>query len=304
MSIFDLFKKKAAEPAADTTEPVTDAADPIAEAVQALAKNQITLTPDADAVARPGGSKIGGQPFLPADFLWPAFADNEGVSRPLSFFCQIALAEVKPYDRDDLLPQRGLLAFFYECESFCWGFDPTDEGAARVFYFPDTAGFVPHPVPEALDADYVMPELALTFTAAPSYPGFEELELHSDLSCDWDDYAAALAQLGVDADEQMQGHKLLGYADIIQGEMLTECERAVRGFGSGSPADYQATPAADTEAIRAHATDWILLLQLDTIKKGDFEWMFGDCGMLYYYIRKQDLAAGNFGSGWFSMQCY
>ena len=299
MSIFDLFRKKEAPVEA---EPV--AASSAVDAIRTLVRNEISLIPDAAADARPDGSKIGGLPFLPADFAWPTFTDSDGQARPLSFFCQIDLIEAKPYDRDDLLPERGLLSFFYECESFCWGFDPTDEGAARVFYFPDTADFAPHPVPEEPSTDYVMPELALTFAARPSYPAFEELELHSDLGCDWEAYEAALAQLGIDAEAEMQGHKLLGYANVIQGEMLTECERVTRGYGCGSPADYQATPEADAEEIRAHATDWILLLQLDTIEKDGFQWMFGDCGMLYYYIRKQDLAAGNFSSGWFSLQCY
>ncbi|MBE6919236.1 MAG: DUF1963 domain-containing protein [Ruminococcaceae bacterium] len=299
MSIFDLFRKKEAPVAA---EPVSEPS--AADAIRALVRNEIALTPDADTDARPDGSKIGGLPYLPADFTWPTFTDGDGQTRPLSFFCQIDLTGAKPYDRDNLLPAHGLLVFFYDCESFRWGFDPTDKGAARVFYFPDTVGFAPCTLPEGLYEGHIMPELALTFAARASYPAFEELEMHSDLCCDWEAYEAALAQLGIDAEAEMQGHKLLGYANVIQGEMLTECERVTRGYGCGSPADYQATPEAARAQIRQHAADWLLLLQLDTIEKDDFQWMFGDCGMLYYYIRKQDLAAGNFGSGWFSMQCY
>lgn len=32
--------------------------------------------------------------------------------------------------------------------------------------------------------------------------------------------------------------------------------------------------------------------------------MWGDAGMLYYWIRRQDLAQGNFDNVWMTMQCY
>ena len=179
MSIFDLFRKKEAPVEA---EPV--AASSAVDAIRTLVRNEISLIPDAAADARPDGSKIGGLPFLPADFAWPTFTDSDGQARPLSFFCQIDLAKVKPFDGDDLLPAHGLLSFFYECESFCWGFYPTDKGAAQVFYFPNTVGFTPCPLPEGLYEGHIMPELALTFATRASYPAFEELEMHSDLGCD------------------------------------------------------------------------------------------------------------------------
>ena len=109
--------------------------------------------------------------------------------------------------------------------------------------------------------------------------------------------------MGVSIDEDPEEHKLLGYADIIQNEMLTECERTSRGLYCGDPESYRNTPK-DVEAdIAKHAADWVLLLQLSTITKGDFEWMFGDCGMLYFYIRKEDLAAMRFDKASFSVQC-
>ena len=35
----------------------------------------------------------------------------------------------------------------------------------------------------------------------------------------------------------------------------------------------------------------MLLFQLDTVEQGNFELMFGDCGHIYFYITKEDLAA-------------
>jgi uncharacterized protein YwqG len=93
----------------------------------------------------------------------------------------------------------------------------------------------------------------------------------------------------------------LGYAKLIQDEMLTECERVTRGIYCGG-ASPRPTPEEE-ESIRRGAGEWTLLLQLTTLQKGDWEWMWGDCGMLYFYIRKEDLAARRFENAWFSLQC-
>ena len=62
--------------------------------------------------------------------------------------------------------------------------------------------------------------------------------------------------------------------------------------------------SADMEAdIEEGAKDWILLLQLTTLETGDWQWMWGDCGMLYFYIKKQDLAAKRFENTWYALQC-
>ncbi|MBQ9082949.1 MAG: DUF1963 domain-containing protein [Clostridia bacterium] len=273
--------------------------------LKSLQKNQIRMDTAHRRVARPDESKLGGNPFLPVGFVWPTFTSKEdNVTRPLSFFCQINLQDITALDTDRMLPERGLLYFFYDTESFCWGFDPTDKGAVQVYYYENTEGFAPCALPPDVPEESTIPEIALQFTTEPSFPGFEEFECYSDLDVDWEDYDRVLAKLGIDPEAEDEKHKLLGYADLIQGEILTECERARRGLYSGDPESYQRTEADEAAAIHACAKDWVLLLQLSTICARDFEWMFGDCGSLYYYIRKEDLAARRFENAWFSVQCY
>ena len=43
--------------------------------------------------------------------------------------------------------------------------------------------------------------------------------------------------------------------------------------------------------------------RLDTVECGDFELMFGDCGHIYFYITKEDLAARRFDRVWLILQC-
>ena len=291
MSIFNIFKKKSPN-------------NELHAAIKALEKTEILMMPQENAsVKHPGASKIGGKPYLPADFEWPTFTStDDDTTRHLSFFCQINLTEVKPYDNEGMLPDRGTLYFFYECESSRWGFDPDDKGSARVFYFEDTAGFVPFDVPECVDEDYIIPEIALEFKTVKSYPSFYEFEIHSELECEWEDYDEAIAELGVDT-EDIEKHKVLGYADVMQDEMLSECERVTRGLYCGDPESYQNTPDEVEADINNKSKEWTLLLQLQTITKDNFMWMYGDCGMLYYYVKKEDMAKHQLDNGWFCVQC-
>lgn len=295
MSIFDIFKRKKKEEKPKIDELVSLA--------KSLEKNEILMSVTS---GKPGASdsKIGGEPYLPRDFEWPTYTSHDdGETRPLSFFCQVNLSELRVYDKDMVLPTQGMLYFFYECETSLWGFDPEDNGAARVFYYDCTDGFAPLELPEEIAEEHRIPELAVKFSSRSSYPKYEELDLHCDTSCQWEDYDKALEKLGVDIDCDPEDHKLLGYADIIQNEMLTECERVSRGLYCGDPESYRSTPEEMEQIINQRAKDWTLLMQISTIETDDFEWMFGDCGMLYFYIRKEDLAAKNFENVNFSVQC-
>lgn len=304
MSIFDIFKKKNRNVEIETPKIRNDIVDEIKEDLKFLVKNSIEMYADDDLeISNTDSSKIGGKPYLPSNFVWPTFHDKEDdVTRPLSFFCQLNLSHVAELNNDNQLPAKGMLSFFYECESSRWGFDPDDKGAARVFYFEDTTGFVSFDIPESVDKDYIIPEIALGFKTAKSYPSYYEFEIHSGLECEWEDYDVALAELGVDM-EDVEKHKVFGYADVMQDEMLSECERVTRGLYCGNPEGYQNIPDEVETDINNKAKDWVLLLQLQTITKDDFEWMFGDCGMLYYYIKKEDLANHQFEKGWFCVQC-
>ena len=58
-----------------------------------------------------GASKLGGSPDLSATVSWPF--DGE---RPMSFFAQLRLEDLAPFDDDALVPHEGLLLFFASIE--------------------------------------------------------------------------------------------------------------------------------------------------------------------------------------------
>ena len=47
--------------------------------------------------------------------------------------------------------------------------------------------------------------------------------------------------------------------------------------------------------------DWRLLLQVDTDEQLGLMW--GDCGLIYFWIREQDAAARRFDRAWVILQC-
>ena len=67
-------------------------------------------------------------------------------------------------------------------------------------------------------------------------------------------------------------------------------------------ADFQQFTSPTTLAAKANARDWILLAQFNS--RDSQEVCFGDAGMLYYWIRKQDLESLNFNNVWLILQCY
>ena len=294
MGIFSFFKKK--------TNPLNNK---LKQAICELEKNEVRLTYYESSIKYPLNiSKFGGCPYLPNSFKWPTFTSYEdGINRPLSFICQVNLEQFSLFDKDSVLPNKGMLYLFYECESLFWGLDPKDKGALRVYYYENTEGFELLSAPSDLKKEYVVPELIMSFNNKKSYPLFEEFEFYNNLEADWDEYDSILNYLGINLDEE-DISKMLGYANIIQGEMLSECERVSRGLSCSSQDGYENLSYEINNDIDKKASEWLLLFQIGTISNNDFELMFGDCGYIYVYIRKSDLLEKRFDKIQFSLQCY
>ncbi len=283
------------------------------ELFQMLQKQEIRMAyQQAKAPLPLGVSKIGGKPHLPKDFEWPYFEgetyDEIRANRPLAFLMQVNLADVKPYDAEHLLPEHGMLYFFYDLISQRWGFDPSDKGCAEVFYYDIAASdltetdFPAFPENESDYMSHDFPECTLSFSSAKSLPSYEELGCHcDDNETDWEEYEEAANKFGVDWEFELDGNtKLLGYADLIQGEMLSECESVTRGIYCGGAREISEEEKAD---IEEKCKEWILLCQIGTIHTDRAEWMWGDCGYLYFYIREKDLQNRNFHDIWMILQC-
>ena len=109
----------------------------IKEKLESLGRNSIQLKIARKETYKLGATRFGGQPDVPPDFVWPTYEgesyDHVVKDRPLTFLAQFNCAELAQFDKEHLLPDHGLLSFFYETDTQCWGYDPKDQGCARVY---------------------------------------------------------------------------------------------------------------------------------------------------------------------------
>lgn len=253
-----------------------------------------------------GASKFGGRPDVPADFIWPVFEtdtreDDQVKERPLAFLAQFDCAQLAPLDPEGLLPKEGVLSFFYELESQRWGYDPKDAGCARVFWF--EGPLAPAEFPAELEEDFRLPEMAAQLSGGTDAPDFQDACPALEYPWTANDYRIfdqARRELGMDYPANRS--QLLGWPDIIQNNMTLQCELISRGYYLGG--SWEKIPLEERSALRTPSVrDWQLLFQLDTVENGDFELMFGDCGRIYFYIRREDLAQRRFDRVWLIQQC-
>ena len=256
-----------------------------------------------------GTSKIGGKPDLPKDFQWFYYKGEDYKkiveNRPLSFLMQINCEEVHKYDKESLLPEKGMLYFFYELFTMTWGFSPQDRESAKVFYYDgEIEDLVPTDFPKDMEKDCIIPESKIDFESMNDYP-IDFLDYYDD-----DDsmkkrkkekeFEKELEELGYKTDTT----KLLGHPELIQGEYWEECEGVARKniyYGS-APIKYGSDEIK--KSIKENAKDWILLMQMSELEIGDYGLYFGDSGKIYFNIRKEDLKNKNFDNVWLILQCY
>ena len=256
-----------------------------------------------------GRSKIGGKPDLPPGFEWFYYKGEtddgeEPKNRPLSFLAQINCSEASKYDKNSLLPKKGMLYFFYELETQAWGFDPKDKGSAKVYYYPgEVKGLIRTDFPSDLSEEFQFPEVPISFLTQKELPDFEEfLAWHEGIENDqWEQYDEAKNKIVGEVEEE-KITKLLGYADLVQGSMLLECEEVSNGIYTGD--NSVEIPEDDARRYKENCTRWQLLFQMDSIEMKGFDMCWGDMGRIYFYIRKDDLARCDFENCWLIQQCY
>jgi uncharacterized protein YwqG len=279
-----LFQKPEAPETARASSPLIN--DAVRQRFARLYRPALHLRP----AEKPGFSRLGGLPAMPADAPWP-----EWKGKPLAFLAQIDLAELHPV-MPSFLPPGGRLFFFYDQEQGAWGFDPEDLGAWRVLYFPSSPTGSPRRAPAGLDPSFVFKPLPVKPQRIDLLPSLERLSLTEH---DWraDDDVYFVLRNG--AFRGLTHHQMLGFPTPVQDdEMELECQLASHGIDVGTPEGYEDPRAAP---LRAGAADWRLLLQLDS--DDELGWMWGDVGTLYFWIRKQDARAGDFSKVWMVFQC-
>ncbi len=222
-------------------------------------------------------TKLGGRPYIDsALFQWP-HVDNE----PLAFIAQLDLSELTATLSIDWLPTTGLLLFFYDVETMPSGLEANDNELWKVIYFKqsDTEANFPTNLIEEFKFNAIYLE-AIKTEQLPSQQRNEVIALNLTPS-----QKIVYDELYDREIGEQPTHQVSGFPDYIQDDNMEQrCQQL------------------NSQNETLNRADWRLLLQLDTDENAEMIW--GDCGTLYFWIRKQDAKMGCFDKVKLIFQCY
>jgi uncharacterized protein YwqG len=265
---------------------------------------KIKTTKAEETAFRLGESKFGGLPHLPAGFEWPVYN-----GKPLAFIAQFNLADVAAYDTGNKLPREGILHFFYEGGRE-WDSDPAADDF-KVYHHKELAGLKATALPEDMPEYPLLRPCKLEFGEDISYPIGEALEgvgLDPETSKEFMNIERADKHVFDEIIEEYEknrllgegDHQLLGHPHLVQGEIFEECQLAINSLFCGDESGNRDPRAKE---LQDGAKDWTLLFQIDSDDNTEVMWG-GDCGKVYFAIRKADLAAADFSLVWAVLQYY
>lgn len=212
------------------------------------------------------------------------------------------------HDSARLLPSGGLLAFFYELEEQPWGYDPKNLSFFKVSYFPEGTELFSTARPEHRLNSPPLSEMGVELWAALSLP------THGSRA--WGRLSKQITKPGIALnfsafDELSQAvfraaaptpvgprHKLGGHSDNIQNDMQLEAQLVMNGLYCGDASGY-GDPRRP--ALEKTCENWLLLLQINSDETVNFMW--GDLGMLYFWVQESDRVRRDFSRTWMTLQC-
>lgn len=263
--------------------------DEVISRAEAKSRRCLRLAPSGE-----GTTHLGGHPELPVGFEWPIWKGN-----PLAFLGQVSLTAASKEDWPSWMPERGRLLFFYDAEQSTWGFDPTDRGSWRVYHIDESADSSLVVLASACQPAF--PRRNFRLVPAQSPPSWERVIERNDSLSAAEQEAVAEHLDAVQEGERSVGplHQLFGLPIPIQAdEMELECQLTSNGLYTGDATGYSDPRRSGLEA---GVSDWELLLQIDSDEDADMMW--GDAGMLYFWVRRQDAEAADFSNVWMILQC-
>lgn len=276
------------------------------EELKKIGRPEANIELEQGPALSPFSSKLGGKPVVPKDFKWPSYqvewlgdvdADKH---RPLSFLAQFNLEEVKQYDKENLLPPKGILSIFYCFEynnegGFLDG--PDSHDCLKVYYFEDISALSVMDYPVNISNEYIIDEKAMKFKEVMSFPSWDDFEVPG-LSDENNVYYDCQEELGYPY--ELSRIKLLGYPRLIQGSLGPEAELYSRGSDFEDYYDFSEDEKKD---IANKAKDWRLLFEIGQYTFDD-KFFLGDGADLYVMIREDDLKNRRFDTCWALSQGY
>ncbi len=275
---------------------------PLGTALAGRIRETVTLRSGGEADARTGGSRAGGDPDLPPDMAWPTLRNG----KLMTFIAQIDLAEVAAAAGTGLLPATGMLYFFLgdtepstRMEHLVVFREHVDE--LRRTAPEQTPYYAAEHAPGGANAFTPCPlepggglNLPTRYYAADVLKGFEDrLDNEDRVEEFYEDYD----ELVREADGDWIA-KMFGYGRDRHGDLEYEAALRVQ-----ADLDYTCRPEEALESLTAHfngdaaqaraaVENTLLLLEVRSGPETGFMW--GESGVLHYFIHRDDLEQRRF----------
>lgn len=247
---------------------------------------------------RSRGCRYGGLPLVPEGTSWPRSPEG-----PLHFLGQLDFEELAAHRGEALneLPERGLLAVFYDVENQPWGLEPTDRAFWHLIYVPPSVEPVPLVPPvELMEAELpVLPACRLIPSLGRSLPGWWDLHMPVELAS-WSD------EQGDDFNELQRklagGENVDQIADQVRGHpsWIQDDARIQAQLGASGRSLHASLDSTEEEQLKREAAQWDLLWQIGSDDELGLVW--GSYGALYILMRDEDLRACRFEHAWLILQ--
>ncbi len=246
-----------------------------------------------------GSSKFGGSADLPQDAYWPSYDGKD-----MTFVCQLNMRDFGKFDKAKLLPEKGILYFFFDSMQEVTGIY-NERGGWNVLFFGGNADELARSKPKRMRTKYRTRACAIECVSIMTPPALDSLAVQDmRLSDDEIEKYAALYDAIENAYPKGPYHHLLGNPHPVQhgrleldcaiGSYINQTGKAI-GDGKIAPYGYHTTKKLERK-LRSKARAWRLILQVDSDPEANMMW--GDHGMLYFFAREDDMRARNFDDSW------
>ena len=221
-------------------------------------------------------SKFGGLPLVPENFVWPTWKNHA-----LPFLLQIDFSEINVGGKISGFPNSGLLYLFADSNEInAPNFERGEEEFAqdrtfKILFFDNTCELTTPTKPDTLEIVYK--EFYVSSKISKTYPDMDDCEEAFEIYCN-----------------RPMGGMDDAY-DMLQWQNTDS-------FMIGGWASYVQSGGYIQGLKENEKDEWTLLMQIGSVHDDD-NFMWGDCGTLYFYIRVKDLKERNFNRVKMDMQC-
>lgn len=233
-----------------------------------------------------GSSKIGGKPDLPKDVSWPRIHDSD-----LVFCAQYNISELKKFDIENLLPEKGMLYVFIGIYGE-WNEFSTEQKDCKIFYIENLENLERKEYPTTLKTEGKVEPAEIQYFESLSIPDDENYKLiyfdekyedfYFHFYQDIEEYIAAEINNNVD-----NMHQILGEDKSIQSSVVYEFSREELNVS------YNEYTEKWNEILENSKT-FSNLIQLDCADSNTNLDKFGGSGVFYIGLKTKELEKKNF----------